>query len=286
MAGSVGHAAGYDDQVPFTLPPSSTGVLVSASLLHDDNVTRTDSDQLSDESVSLELSDGLIVPFNPYLRAILRGTLALERFDHWQGLSHADLSGSAALQYRPSAVFYAPTFEASVRVRGSDYQSSGRTGATTLTEFSVTQALTDKITAYGALTDQQRRAEAAPFAGHSDGARVHLDYALSQPLTLYASLGHRYGDFFSSSFKDPDQLAIASAHAPDTAFGATARIAYRYKGAADIGAIGANYALSEHQSLDLSFQKVSLRPAKIPYAGYLQATYVDQQLSLSYLVQF
>lgn len=287
MVASMSRAEGYDDKHPVTLPASETGIVVSAFAVYDDNVTHTDSNILSDQSYGLSVTDGLAVPFTPYLRLLLDATASLERYDQWVGLSHADLGGRAALQYRPSASFYAPTVALSGRITGLDYETSLRSGQRTVAELSVLQPITDQVSLYGAVSHEERRAENSTFDGHSDAARLHIDDALSEDTTAYLALEHRYGDALSTSMPDPNNRALALARTPDPAFGATGRITYRLKGATNFATIGVNRAIAARQSIDFSWRQATLKPARsLGYFGATEAKYTDNQVALSYLVQF
>ena len=277
----------YDDQHPETLPVNETGLTGSASLLYDSNVTRTDADGLSDESLQLAVGDGLVVPLTPYLQSVFSATGSLEQFDHWVGLSHADVAGDASIQYRPSAAFYAPTLTLSQKLSGSAYRVGLRSGFSSATSLSVSEALNDRFTAFLAITHAERRAENSAFDGHFDGARVHLDYQASAATTLYATLEHRYGDSTTSSSPDPDDKALALARTPDAAFGDTGRISYRFKASSELATIGINHSLSAERSIDFSWRRATVEPARaLGYFGATQAKYVDDQFSVSLLVRF
>ena len=280
-------AFGYDDQHPETLPVSQTGLTATLSTLYDDNVTRTDADILTDESVRLSVGDGLVVPLSPYLQSVFDAEASDEQFLHWRGLSHADLSASAQLQFRPSAAFYAPTLGVSERLTGSSYQTSVRSGFRSVTDLSLSEAITDRMTLFGAIEHEERRADNPTFNGHDDSARVHLDYQLSPVWTLYAGGEHRYGDAVSTSFPDPDDRSLSLARTPDPAFGSTGRITYRLKAVTIFSTLGINFALATHQSIDFSWRRATLSPARaLTYFGATEAKYVDNQLNLSYLAQF
>jgi hypothetical protein len=277
----------YDDQHPETLPVSETGPSGSASVLYDSNVTRTDSDGLSDESLQLSVGDGLVVPLTPYLETVFSATGSLEQFDHWVGLSHADMSGDARIEYRPSAAFYAPTLALSEKLSGSAYRVGLRSGFGSVTSISISEALNDRFSAFVALSHSERRAENSTFDGRFDAARVHLDYQASAATTLYSTLEHRYGDSTTTSFPDPDNKALALARTPDAAFGDTGRISYRFKASTQLATIGINHSLSEQRSIDFSWRRATVKPARaLGYFGATQAKYVDDQISLSYLIRF
>jgi hypothetical protein len=263
-----------------------SGLKLGASALYDDNVTRSDSDILSDESLSVSLDDSVILPLTAWMRVVLTGGVQFEHFNHWVGLSHADLDAGAQLQYRPAPSFYAPIIQFGVSARALGYQDSLRSGGEYIANLTAFEALTDQITASLGAEHEERRAENSTFDGHGDRVQIHVDDSLSSTLTLYAGLARRYGDAVTSSFRDPDNRAIALAFAPDPAFGSTDRIAYRFKASSIVGTLGMNYALAGHQSLDLSWQKVSLFPVRLPSPSSTQAKYVDNQVVLSYLVQF
>jgi hypothetical protein len=266
---------------------SETGLAISSSLLYDSNVTRTDSNSLSDESLELGVGDGLVVPLTPYLETVLLAHGSLEQFDHWVGLSHVDLAGDARIEYRPSAAFYAPTLALSERLLGSAYRAGIRSGYSSVTSISVSEAINDRFSAFVALSHSERRADSSTFDGHFDGARVHLDYQASPSTTLYSTLEHRYGDSTTSSFPDPDDRELALARTPDTAFGATGRIAYRFKATSELATLGLNHSFNEKQAIDFSWRRVSVKPARaLGYFGATQAKYVDDQVSLSLLFRF
>ncbi len=277
----------YDDQHPETLPVSETGVTVSTSLLYDSNVTRTDADVLSDESLQLGVGDGLVVPLTPYVQTVFAANASLEQFDHWVGLSHADAAGDARIEYRPSAAFYAPTLAVSERLSGSAYHVGLRSGYSGLTSISLSEALNDRFTAFVALSHGERRAENSTFDGRFDAARVHLDYQASAATTLYGTLEHRYGDSTTSSFPDPDNRALALARTPDAAFGDTGRITYRFKATTELATIGANHSLGERCALDFSWRRATVKPARaLGYFGATEAKYVDDQFSVALLLRF
>ena len=256
-------------------------------MLYDSNVTRTDSNALSDESLQLGVGDGLVVPLTPYIQTLFTAYGSLEQFNHWVGLSHADATGDARIEYRPSAAFYAPTLALSERLSGSAYRVGLRSGFSSTTSLSVSEALNDRFSAFVALAHTERRAESSAFEGHFDGTRVHLDYQAEAATTLYATLEHRYGDSTTSSFPDADDRALALARTPDAAFGDTGRISYRFKASTELATIGVNHSLSERCAIDFSWRRAAVKPARaLGYFGATQAKYVDDQVSLSLLMRF
>ena len=67
----------------------------------------------------------------------------------------------------------------------------------------------------------------------------------------------------------------------------TGRISYRFKACTELATVGINHSLGEQRSIDFSWRRATVKPARaLGYFGATQAKYLDDQISLSYLMRF
>ena len=109
---------------------ASPDTQADAGYMFDDNVTRAQEggNKLTDQSLSVNLSQPAIFPVSDHTRALLTGTLGAEKFLHHDGLSRLTGSIQGELQYRSSAEFGTPVLALFAKISAEEYRSDQRDG--------------------------------------------------------------------------------------------------------------------------------------------------------------
>jgi uncharacterized protein YhjY with autotransporter beta-barrel domain len=266
-----------------SMPP--LGIRVNAGYTYDDNITRgrDEADKRSDQSYSADVSKGWFFPLTEHSRALLALSGGGEKFLTYAGLNRLFGTVIGELQYRPSGEFSAPTFAVFSRLTGEAYQSDLRDGNRLAVGVSVRQSLTDRISAFGALTHTERSARSMVFVGRENSARLNLDYSLASNSTFYVTGEVRRGDTVSTGRATLASLDIAKWIALDDAYtdGITA---YRLEARTLLGTIGYNLPFGPRDSLDLSWRRAQATSVESSFYG--KSRYVTDQFSLVYLLSF
>jgi hypothetical protein len=266
---------------------ADTGVRLraSAEAVWDDNVTRSSRDErLSDAFARINASARAPVRLTEHARLVLDGGVGSELFARYSGLNRTIAEVRAELQYRPSGAYAAPTVALFIKQSGDWYASTLRDGWRGNAGLSVRKPLTDRIVVMGEAGYQWRNASSNVFDTREATLRAGLDYALARQHTLYLNLEYRDGDAITSSPPEPALAAIKVVSVRDDAFPDQVRNAYRLKARTGLLTTGWNFALTDSQSLDVSFRTVYSRPKSQPDGQSI--FYVDHQLSAAYLVRF
>ncbi len=263
-------------------------ITVDTGYTWDDNISRGKlaGDIQADSIYTLNVSKTKQVTLGSNTRLLLTGTAGGERFQNFNGLSRYTLTGDAALQYRSSSEFDAPTWGAFAKVTGENYQSSMRNGYRLSAGVSVLQPLTDRITVFAALASNNRHANSEVFSNQDASARFNVDYALNRGATLYLSGEYRKGDIVSSGQPSLENITVAKLFALDDAFGSVQYASYKLDATTWLGTIGYNLSLGPRDSVDLAWRRVTSTPGLRPAWATSPNSYVTNQLSASYLMRF
>ena len=262
-------------------------ITVDSGIAYDDNINRAKegSGVLSDTAYSLNVSKTRMVFLSSNTRMLFTGIVGGERLQNHNGLSRASIGGEAALQYRGSAEFDAPTWGLLAKVSGEDFQSTLRDGVRYAGGLTVQQPLTDRISLFGALMQNVRRANSDAFNTTDTSLRLNLDYAL-QGATLYFTGEYRSGDIVSTARPSLENVTIAKVFVQDDAYPGGQLFSYRFPGNTVLATIGYNIGLGARDSLDLSWRRVESTPNERPVWAISPNSYISNQLSANYLMRF
>lgn len=291
-ATSLAHAANEGDAAaPATSAPSSAAprYQIEASVTHDDNLTRGRSaaEKRSDQAYAVQLSRDGSFMIGPATRLTLSGSVGGEAFGHYDKLGRVFGEGQAALEYRASGAFSAPTFSLFARASGDAYRSTLRSGHRYAVGATVGAALTDRINVLGTLAYDGRQARSAVFTGRSRSARVNLDYAVSDTDTVYLAGDYRRGDTTATGLASLENIDIAKVFVDDDAFASDKLVSYRIEARTLVAVLGYNHGFSPKASFDVSWRHAVATPTlALPFATSLPNRYVANQLALSVLWRF
>src|SRR5262249_44676388 len=158
----------------------------------------------------------------------------------------ATINGEA--QYRTSSAFDAPIFALSAKGMVERYNTDNRDGHRYNVGFSVLQPVTDRITAFAAVSRELRFARNAVFEGQTNAARANIDYGLHKDGVLYLSGERRHGDTVSTARPALVNLDIAKMFTVDDVFN-KGYTSYRFDAVTWIGTLGYNIAFGSQHSL-------------------------------------
>ena len=295
----VGLSAGVHAQesqsskVATATPPLASAatrdIQLNLGLQFDDNVTRAgdSSVALNDQIYSFDLSKRLIFSVSENTRARLTFNLGANHFRRFDGLSHLVEGVQGELQYRASAAFGAPTFAIFASVSAEQFSSKLRDNYRYAVGLSVQQALTDRISYFGALSHQHRDAQNAVFTNTDNSARLNLDYAFNPNSTLYFGAEYRRGDIVTTTTPAAENARIATALVlDDDAFPGKGLTSYRFDGQSVLTTIGYNVSLNAHSAVDFSWRRIRSFPDLGATLTTISSNYVANQFSIVYLVRF
>lgn len=273
-----GHAAGWD----------ALGFSLDAGVVYDDNVTRgkIDTDRLADSAVALSLSNGAVVWLAPHYRLVLNGSVGGQSFQTYSKLSHLDVTADAELQYRASAEYIAPTLGLFAKASYEDYGTFARDGARYAVGVSLRQPVTDRISAFAALTAHTRRTQSAVFGGDEASLRMNIDYSLSARQTLYFGAEYRDGDIVSTGRSSLENITIAKVMVSDDAFEGKNMFSYRMPGKTVMLNLGYNHALGPHGAVDVAWRYIEATPDTRPSWATSPRSYVSNQVFANFLYRF
>src|SRR4030067_21051 len=196
---------------------ASPDIQADAGYMFDDNVTRAQEsgNKLTDQSLSVNLSQPSTFPISDHTRALLTGTLGAEKFLHNDGLSRLTGSIHGEFQYRSSAEFGTPVLALFAKISAEEYRSDQRDGFRYSAGISLRRTMTDRIRIFGAVAHNERNGNNAVFDNKDDSARINLDYQINAPGTLYLGGEYRKGDIVVSA---PLWNVYGSAYTPDDVF--------------------------------------------------------------------
>lgn len=268
--------------------PLGLNIRGDAGFMFDDNVTRAkdSADKRSDHSYSANLSTPFVYPLTEHTRARLTVLLGGEKFARYSGLSRAYAGATGEYQYRSYAEFSAPTFAVFARAFAEQYQSRLRDGWHYSAGVSMLQPVTDRIQLFGALAHNQRKGRSAVFDTIDNAARLNLDYSATRSGTLYLTGEYRRGDIVSTGQPSLELIDIAKVFAQDDAYPGGQLYSYRFDAATVITTLGYNIGFSSRHSLDISWRRIKSTSDWQPAYSASAASYVANQYSIVYLVNF
>jgi hypothetical protein len=263
-------------------------IRADAGFMFDDNVTRAKdtADIRSDHAYSVDVSKVFIFPGTEHTRTLLTGLLGGEKFVRYSGLSHAFGGIQGEFQYRSSAGFSSPTFAVFARAFAEQYESKLRDGSRYSAGVSMRQPVTDRIQLFGALAHDERKGESDVFDTKDDAFRLNLDYTVTRTGTLYLTGEYRRGDIVSTGQPTLELIDIARVFDLDDAFPGEQLYCYRFDGKTVIATLGYNIGFSSRHSLDISWRRIESTPDQRPSYATSPTSYVDNQYSIVYLVNF
>jgi hypothetical protein len=279
---AVAHA---EEPPPFTKP---LNIRADAGLMSDDNVTRSkdSASKLSDRSYSVNLSKPLTYPLTEHTRARVTALVGAERFINYKGLSRAVGGVTGEYQYRSSSEFSAPILSLFARIFGEQYESRLRDGWHYSAGVSILQPVTDRIQLFGALSHNQRRASSSVFDIIDNSARANLDYVVTRRSTLYLGADYHRGDVVSAGQPSLALFDIAKVFAQDDAFPGRQLYSYRFDGSSLLTTLGYNIGFGISQAVDISWRRIKSRADFVPAYATSATSYVANQYSIVYLVNF
>lgn len=250
----------------------------------DDNVTRAArAPEILDDSFAT-VGAGLTwrQPVARQVRAVARAFGRYERYEDYSELSNAVGGASVNLQFRTRGSLLAPTYNLFGKAQIADYGSAMRDGYLYSWGVSVEKPLTDRIVTNLSLAANERDSKSEVFDTGDVSVSLNLDYQFTRRAASY--LGYQYLDGDIVSTASPFWLAIineATAIQADDAFGGAAsnRFAYRLKGETQLVTLGMNFAIDEHNAVDLSG-----RYAEAESDGGIR--YKRNSVNLAYLLRF
>jgi hypothetical protein len=284
-AGMIAATVQAAEPPPFTKP---LNIRADAGFMSDDNVTRAkdSTDQLSDRSYSANLSKPLIFPLSEHTRARATALVGAERFINYKGLSRAVGGVTGEYQYRSSSEFASPILSLFARIFGEQYESRLRDGWHYSAGISILQPVTDRIQLFGALSHNQRRATSEVFDTIDNSVRANLDYVVTRRSTLYLGADYHRGDVVSAGQPSLQLFDIAKVFAQDDAFPGKQLYSYRFDGTSLLTTLGYNIGFGVSQAIDISWRRIRSRADFVPSYATSATSYVANQYSIVYLVNF
>jgi hypothetical protein len=178
----------------------------------------------------------------------LLGQFKLETqvYSQYQELDSAKGALLARYYCRPGRGFYAPTFALSGSAAWWEFDSRLRDSAEYRVSAFVLEQLTTRISARLTGAGNWRRAQEAVFDLETRSLALDLDWILTSRFAAYLGYQRRWGDFVTTTPAPPASLPVVTA---DDAF--PGEFAVRQDGAADIGTLGFNLALSPRWAIDV-----------------------------------
>lgn len=269
-------------------PDVPLNLQVEGGAVYDDNVTRAKSgaDRLGDHFYTLNVSRQVRQGLSENSRLLWTASVGGEKFRRFNGLSRATLGGEVEFQYRASSEFDEPTYGAFARLAADAFESRLRDGYSLALGVSLRQALTDRISAFAALSHNLRNASSQVFSTRDHALRGNLDYALSERQILYLGAEVRYGDIVSTGRPSLENVTVADLFTQDDAYPGGQRFAYRFRGHTALLTLGYNLALGPRDSIDFSWRHVRSTPGLRPGFVSTPRSYNANQLSAVYLMRF
>lgn len=264
-------------------------VRASADYTWDDNVPRAPAgEELSDSLASLSLNASLPFEITSRSRLLLNGTLGGDAFFRYTGLNNVFGEVRAELQARGSGGYLPAIWGIFLRARGESYNSELRDGYRFSAGVSVRKPLTDRVFLFGAASYNQGDARSEVFDTQELSLRGNLDYSWSPRHTLYLGLEYKDGHSVSTAPLELALLDIAQVVVQDDVFTNPQRFDYRFQARTGILNLGYNFAIGQRQALDISYRIAYSQPKEQPPSAVSTQTvyYVDQQITISYLIRF
>jgi uncharacterized protein YraI len=262
---------------------------VGVGYMYDTNVNRAPNGQerLTDQFYSASATASASFPINATSRVALDGVVGGDMTRYYPKLGSVFGEVQAALQYRQSAEFYAPTLSLFGRATAEHFGSEQRSGYRYSVGISAHQPVTDRINLVGVLAHSGRNANSAVFDASDNSVHLGLDYSVGEHGTLYVTGEYRWGDVVSTGHETLANLDIAKVFVADDAYTNPQLFSYRFDARTVIATLGYNLPFGSGGALDLSWtwaQSTPTQTAGFPGAG--TPRYVDNQLMVVYAKRF
>jgi len=249
---------------------------LNAGALYDDNVARAtlDQDIVSDTIANIGLSADYRFHHSHESIIILSATADAYQYQDFDKLSNIIAGFKADYQIKPSHGYTSPWYHASLEYSLVNYQSTLRDSDGFTFEIGMGKRITDRVNFRSGLLYEKFEAEADEFDIDNYRVYFNFDFKTHQHNTLYLTLGYNDGNVATSTTdtststaktspvteKGTRNILLQGHHLPNEPTGAPLRVddaflngfVYQLDTTAITVQIGNNYALSSHQSIDLS----------------------------------
>lgn len=181
-----------------------------------------------------------------------------ELWDRYSKLSNARLGGSVRVTDPLGDGFFAPALVTTLAASWIDYDSALRDALDLRLHASLIEQLSTAVAVRGTFGLTWHDANSNVFDVFAQSLALNLDWKLSQHLLAYGGYQVSFGDIVAVGPTGSDERFVASAKAPDDAFGGGFEdfVAYRVWATTHVGTLGLNLGLSPHWSIDLRAQYV------------------------------
>lgn len=249
------------------------GFDASGDVVYDDNLTRAQDavDKRSALATSASASASNFIPFDDGGLTFSAHARA-EAHNRYRGLDNLVVGGGLAYRRKFGVGYAAPWLSISIDGSHAEYRDDLRTSTYLNVQAEAGQRLTDRFDTSAAVFYGRRynpRGEAIVpgipgdvFALAGQGAYARIGYAATNELYLDAKASVRRGDVESTAQESLQIFLGSGAIAPDPVWGDPELYAYRLRGTTLAGAFTASYALSDHASLNATYQRDSTRAAE------------------------
>lgn len=233
----------------------------------------------------------MVFPLTTHTRLRLNGRLNGRKMRKHDGLDRIAASVRGEFQYRPSGEFTAPTFGLFGRSAVEEYDSDIRSGYRYSFGVTARQAITDRISVFGAFERTIREADNPVFETKDYAGRVNIDYSLEQHGVLYAGGEYREGDAVTTvDSTSLFYLEISDVSTLDDAYHNLSLKASRYEAETWLFNLGFNWPLGPRDAIDFSWRYASSSPSNALDDNVADDTgstsYTSNQLSVTYLMRF
>jgi hypothetical protein len=176
-----------------------------------------------------------------------RFDLESQAYNRYEGLDSAKGVFTLRYLFRPGRGFYSPTFGLAGSGAWWEFDSSVRDSADYRASLFVLEQMTTRISArITGGVNWRRSLDTDVFDLRTKSAGVDLDWTLSNHFALYGGFQRRWGQFVTTRPTPPAPVFMFTA---DDVF--DGEFAVRQEGAANVGTLGFNIALSPMFALDV-----------------------------------
>ena len=268
---------------------AASDIQIGIGVQHDDNVTRTmnDGNKISEQLLSLSISQPFVIPMTEHTRTIFSGGLDVEQHLDLDKLSNVSGRFQGEVQYRGSAEFGTPTYALFAKAALVEYQSKQRDGLEYSAGISIRKTFTDRINSYGAIFHHERDSQHSVFKNKYDAVLVNFDYSLREMGTLYLGGEYRDGNMAISAPWWPWYSSAPADFTIDDAF-SNSTYSYRVNGSTQILKLGYNLPVGSSGSMDF-FWNMAESTATYwinPGDPATKGSYTTNQYSIAYLFRF
>ena len=263
---------------------------------YDDNLSNGQlaGDIKGDHLLDLELSGGRYYQLAPSLGLIISAKLKATHYDSYGDLNSTSLGASASLRKKFGLGPMAPMVNASIDISHLDVQHDPRDRWIYKAGLGIRKRLNPRLD----LSVNYEHLETAPDHGgedipflvnnfgidgdvfdiRRDSLTAALVFSVTERLSAYGSYSRQQGTIVASTLPDPALVSIYDKAMFDPVFGPGV-VAYAIEADTDIFGAGLSWALNNHSSLNLGYER---RDSE----GDLNFTYANNILRASLLYAF